>query len=138
MVVEAPFAVVSEPEDGGPRPGATELIIDRDAILKHMGGDPVLLQEAAEVFFESYPGELARVREAVAQRDARALQRSAHGLKGMVSNFTLKGAYEAAQKLEDLGLKSRFPEAPALCALLEEEMARLRQDMEVLLQEVAR
>ncbi|MGH9862431.1 MAG: response regulator, partial [Candidatus Acidiferrales bacterium] len=137
-VVEAPFAIASEPQDGSSRRASAESVIDRAAVLTHVGGDPALLREAVEIFIETYPAQLTRLRDAVAARDTHALQRSAHALKGLVSNFSLKGAYEVAQKLEDLGLKSRPDDAPSLCALLEQEMERLRQDVSTLVGEVAR
>lgn len=71
--------------------------------LERLGGDEELLREVARLFLEEYPGLLLEIREAVAARDADALQRAAHSLKGSVSNFGADAAYNAAFVLEMMG-----------------------------------
>ncbi|MCX6604985.1 MAG: Hpt domain-containing protein [Acidobacteria bacterium] len=71
--------------------------------LERLGGDEELLREVARLFLEEYPGLLLEIRQAVAARDADALQRAAHSLKGSVSNFGADAAYNAAFVLEMMG-----------------------------------
>ena len=71
--------------------------------LERLGGDEELLREVARLFLDEYPALLVEIREAVAARDANALQRAAHTLKGSVSNFGADAAYNAAFVLEMMG-----------------------------------
>ncbi len=71
--------------------------------LERLGGDEELLREVARLFLDEYPGLLVEIRDAVAVRDADALQRAAHSLKGSVSNFGADAAYHAAFVLEMMG-----------------------------------
>jgi HPt (histidine-containing phosphotransfer) domain-containing protein len=45
---------------------------------------------------------MAQVRQAIQQRDTKALYRAAHALKGTIANFTTGRAFEAIAALETL------------------------------------
>ena len=57
-------------------------LIDRPAILARLDGNTELLAEVVELFLQECPGLLKHIREAVERSDARAVERSAHALKG--------------------------------------------------------
>jgi HPt (histidine-containing phosphotransfer) domain-containing protein len=78
-------------------------ILDRAIALSRVGGDAELLREMAELFLEEYPRALSDVRAAVTTRNAKAVERAAHSLKGAVGNFGAEAAYRAAFELEMLG-----------------------------------
>jgi len=71
--------------------------------LERLGGDEELLREVARLFLDEYPALMVEIREAVVARDANALERAAHTLKGSVSNFGADAAYNAAFVLEMMG-----------------------------------
>jgi PAS domain S-box-containing protein len=106
-------------------PGAE--IIDRPSLLERFDGDAALLAEVVEVFLSSHPATLRDIRDAVARRDAGALERSAHALKGAVGNFSARAAFEASLRLETMGRESKLDGAEAACAALENEVTRLGQ-----------
>ncbi|HSB69907.1 MAG TPA: GAF domain-containing protein [Candidatus Methylomirabilis sp.] len=108
-----------------PPPPPAPPLLDREALLARVGGDVALLQETAALFREELPRLLARVRAAVAGRDAPALERAAHTLKGSVGLLGATAAMEAARTLEGLGRTGDLPPAGAACAILEEQVARL-------------
>src|SRR5262249_1948141 len=68
---------------GAPSAGS----LDRALALSRVGGDAELLKEIAMLFLEEYPRVLDELRNAIARGDARSVERTAHGLKGSVSNF---------------------------------------------------
>ena len=76
--------------------------LDVAAALDRVGGDEDLLQEIAGIFLEEYASQLAAVRSAVREKDAGALPRSAHSIKGSVDNFGANEACAAALRLEML------------------------------------
>ncbi|AGA25164.1 hybrid sensor histidine kinase/response regulator [Singulisphaera acidiphila] len=71
--------------------------------LADVEGDQALLRELALIFLEDCPRLKAAVHEAVEAGSPERLYRAAHALKGAVSNFGARGAFEAAVRLEALG-----------------------------------
>ncbi|HKS97183.1 MAG TPA: response regulator [Terriglobia bacterium] len=107
--------------------------LDVERLLEGVGGSEQLLREFIELFLADSPKQLARIRRAVAGRNAKALAESAHALKGSAGSFSLKGAYEASSKLEKMGRKGNLAGAKATLTSLEEGMTRLRQELRALL-----
>jgi HPt (histidine-containing phosphotransfer) domain-containing protein len=77
--------------------------LDMTAALGRVGGDEELLKEIAQLFLEQWPDSLSDVKRAIEVRDAQALERAAHSLKGSVANFGAKDAHQAALRLEMMG-----------------------------------
>lgn len=78
-------------------------ILDRALALSRVDGDEDLLREIAVLFLDDYPNLEANIREAVALRDAKALERASHTLKGSVANFAADAVFRAAFNLEMMG-----------------------------------
>jgi HPt (histidine-containing phosphotransfer) domain-containing protein len=72
-------------------------------VLDRVEGNKELLEEIVGLFFEEIPGLLAAIQESMVRRDANALHRAAHTLKGAIGNFGANGAFDAALRLEMLG-----------------------------------
>ena len=115
-------------EDTGGKEPASE-VIDRAALLARVSGDMEPLAELVRLFLDTYPSTLSEVREAVARADSEAVERAAHNLKGSVSYFSAKGAFEAALSLEKMGRENNLRDVQAACAALENEMRRLHQEL---------
>jgi len=106
--------------------------IDREVALARVGGDVQLLKEIAQLFLEDYPRVLQELREAMAQGDAKGVERTAHGIKGSVSNFGASDAVEAARIVEALGRAERLEEVSQVVHTLELALAALRPQLEAL------
>jgi PAS domain S-box-containing protein len=120
---------------GGKRAGdaapAADAELDRADLLNRLvGGDAELLKEVVGVFLDSCPTMLAELKQAVDRRDASAVQRAAHALKGAVANFGAKTASEAAQRLEVMGRDQDLGRAAEAYAALEMALERLRPALE--------
>jgi HPt (histidine-containing phosphotransfer) domain-containing protein len=102
-----------------------EPILDTATALERVEGDVELLRELAEMFLEHAPVMMAEVRDAWARRDAAALQRAAHALKGSAANLAAVAVCDAAKHLELLGRGGDLGAGDVLMADLELEMARL-------------
>jgi two-component system, sensor histidine kinase and response regulator len=100
-------------------------IIDLQAVLERVGGDGELLHEIIAIFLDEYPRLLAGIGSSLESRDARALERSAHTIKGSVSNFGARSATQAAQDLELIGRRSDFDCAPGAVETLKSELEAL-------------
>jgi HPt (histidine-containing phosphotransfer) domain-containing protein len=83
-------------------------IFDRDELLKKFDGDEGFLAELIEVFINDVPEQLSGIQKAVDSRNSNDIERSAHKLKGAITNFEEKAAFEAALQLELMGMESRL------------------------------
>ena len=101
-------------------------ILNLAAALDRVGGDKGLLEEVAQLFLETSPDLLAEIEQAVVDRDAVALERTAHTLKGSVGNFGADAASRAALKLERMGRARDLNGVEEAFQVLETEMDRLR------------
>ena len=102
-----------------------EPIFDRNMTLAQVEDDKGLLQELIGLFFDGIPKLLSAIQESITRRDARALERAAHTLKGAVSNFGAKSACDAALRLEVIGRGGDFTHSEEAYAELEKEVTRL-------------
>ncbi len=89
-------------------------------------GDTRLLAEMAGLFLRDCPKLMSEIRRALDRHDAKGLERAAHTLKGSVSNFAARAAFEAARHLETLGREADLAQAEAACRRLEDEIERLK------------
>jgi two-component system sensor histidine kinase/response regulator len=85
-------------------------------------GDPDFLAEIVNLFLETYPGLLSEIENAVSMKDAPALGRAAHTMKGAVANFGARAVVDQAKALEMMGnsgdLASADDAAQSLRALM--------------------
>lgn len=102
------------------------------SLLDIVGGNVELFSKVRDVFAKQTPELLAQMREAAAARDANALARHAHKLKGSLSNFPRdNGAHiaanveTAAQAGELEGIESMLQELEAAVARLTAQMDRV-------------
>jgi two-component system, sensor histidine kinase and response regulator len=82
---------------GEPAPPA----FDRKLAIERVDGDAALLADLAQVFLDECPRMVGAIQDAVKRRDAAAIERAAHSLKGSVSMFAAKDAIEAASETGD-------------------------------------
>ncbi len=128
-----------EPEEAtGTTPGEAEPpepAFDRNVLLNHVEGDRELLQEIIALFFEGTPAQLADIRGALERRDAVALARAAHTLKGTVGTVGGQKAFARALQLETLGRSGNLDGAEAVYKELEQEVAGLGRALAALQEE---
>jgi HPt (histidine-containing phosphotransfer) domain-containing protein len=110
-----------------PLPQTDEL--DVAELLDRVGGDRALLGDLVRLFLETYPENLAGLRQAVASGDSEAVHRLAHTFKGMVGHFGAPAAVEAALRLEVMGRTKDLSGAEEACAALTEAVERLRTEL---------
>lgn len=101
-------------------------VFDFEGALKRLGGDKELFREIVQFFFEDSPGLIHKLRCGLRDRNATAVERAAHALKGMAANFDAHRAVEAAYRVESLGALEKLAEVPAALEGLEEEVAILK------------
>jgi two-component system, sensor histidine kinase and response regulator len=111
-------------------------IIDWKRGLAAVDGDSALLRELLRIFANEAPATLERLRSAVELKDAPAIERAAHTLKGSVGNFGADAAVQASLKLEVMGRQSDLEHAGEAFRSVEQEIHRVLAAIETLEAEV--
>jgi PAS domain S-box-containing protein len=101
-------------------------VLDLRPLRQRISDDDELLHELISLFQQDCLRMLEDVREAIEAGDADSVQRTAHQLKGSVSNFAAAEAVQAAQHLEDIGRDGDLRNARASFQVLQESLDRLR------------
>jgi len=118
------------PDVPAPAPAPAERppaeVLDEAALMSRVDNDLQLMQDLIDLYLADYPRLVDEIRTALERKDARALQRGAHSLKGCTSNLAAKLASEAAFKLEGLAHTGNWAEAADALESLERELARLK------------
>jgi len=96
-------------------------------------GDPEFLAEIVNLFLETCPGLLTAVKDGVLRKDAAALCRAAHTLKGAVANFGAESVVEQAKTLEIMGKDGDLSGADEACQSLHALMKALLPELEAAL-----
>jgi HPt (histidine-containing phosphotransfer) domain-containing protein len=105
--------------------GSPPAAFDAAEALSIVDGDRELFQELVEMFRESYPAELSAIGEAIGSRDADALRRASHHLKGTLGTLAAGPARKAAMQLESLGSHADLDPAPAVYLEMERQLRAL-------------
>ncbi len=110
--------------------GVNQDILDLSALdrLREMvGGDEAFLIELIHTFLEDAPNELARMRQALDNRDAALLRRAAHTLKSNSADFGATALRQMCKELEEMGKQGIFDGAPKLILEIVAEYERVDQ-----------
>jgi HPt (histidine-containing phosphotransfer) domain-containing protein len=98
----------------------------RAAFLDGLGNDASLARRLVDLFLKESVRMLDDVKRAIEEADTERLRRSAHTLKGAVSNFPAGAAREAAARMEAIGFNGDLAAAREQFPELEQEVNRLR------------
>jgi HPt (histidine-containing phosphotransfer) domain-containing protein len=110
------------PPRAAPGDGAA---LDLEGVMEIFDDDAALLSGSVATFLDAAPGWVDQIASAVRSSDGKALESSAHMLKGCARNFCARDVVDAAQKLEDAGRTGRWGDAESNLALLRTELRRL-------------
>ena len=113
-----------------PAPAADRRSVDLALALEQLDGDEELLELAVDAFLQGAPAQLEELRSASSTRDAVALKRLAHGLKGAAGGVGAEPLREEAQRLEALAGVADWAAIPASLSLVESELVRVRTELD--------
>ncbi len=121
----APMLTFTKPAPEEKPPIVDTLLFDRAEALEQCLGSTEMLGQLIHVFLQNADQMIEAIGDAIAANDPKALQRSAHTLKGAVGNLAAKKAYDAALRLEQIGRNGTLDAA-------EEAFEQLRQALTML------
>jgi HPt (histidine-containing phosphotransfer) domain-containing protein len=101
-------------------------VLDEALLVSRVDSDPQLLRDLVDLFLEECPRLVDEIRVALDRKDAKAVERGAHSLKGCTSNLAAKMASEAALKLERLAHAGDLLHAESVLQELECQLLRLK------------
>ena len=102
---------------------------DEAELLERVDNDTAFLAETIDMLTSDGPPLLDELRKALAAQDAPAVGRTAHSIKGMVSNFCATQAHTAAQRVEQFGKSGDLVAAPAAVQTLFDELDSLTREL---------
>ena len=105
--------------------GATDQTLNRTTLLARVGGKVKLLTEILHLFRSECPRRMGELREAISRRNIEGIHRAAHTMKGMLGSVSATDAYEAALRLEKLGLEGELASLEDAFAFLHQKIDRL-------------
>jgi HPt (histidine-containing phosphotransfer) domain-containing protein len=106
--------------------GSSPLTDNHHELMTQIGDDLELVTEIVELFLEESPLLLADLRQAIADRDAKAVERAAHRLKHSSGQFGSNPVVVAAVRLEVLGRKGDLADIDSTFRTLQQELQELR------------
>jgi two-component system sensor histidine kinase/response regulator len=124
--------------DGGKKRNGTILmkvedIINRDSLRERLEGDFDLFVELAELFAKESSNLLAAVEDAVKNKNGEKIGKSAHTIKGAISNFSADKAYQAALTLERIGKDGDLEKSDEALESLKKEIDRMKAALSLMI-----
>ena len=100
-------------------------LIDQEALLERVAGDPDFLATMVDIFVADAPTRLDAIRAGVQQSDPHVVERAAHSLKGALATMAADTAAAEAFRLEQLGRSGSLDGAAELLAALERQVEQV-------------
>ena len=132
QVLDSYMAIKEEKSPSIDQPSTAESPVDADQLLDRIDGDRTLLAELVDLFRVDCPGNLRMAQEAIDRQDAGSLMRSAHTLKGALSNLSATRASALAADLEAIGISLDLTHAQATLDSLVREAGEATRALEAL------
>lgn len=107
-------------------------VLDQNTALQRMGGDTELLKTVVDMFLDRIPDLMKELETTVETKDAPALEKAAHTIKGLAGNFEAAEAFSAAFTLECMGRDKELHGLLEAYQHLEREMTRLIDALKLL------
>ena len=101
-------------------------VLDEALLMSRVDSDPQLLRDLVDLFLEDCPRLVDEIRVALDRKEAKAVERGAHSLRGSTGNLAAKMASEAALKLERLTHAGDLVNAESALQELECQLERLK------------
>ena len=102
---------------------------DERELLERVDNDWEFLDETVQMLSADGPALVGEIRQAADRGDAPAVGRTAHALKGMVSNFCAPATHASALEVERIGKAGDLSSVPAVLDELEFQLNALIADL---------
>ena len=96
-----------------------DVVFNHDAFLKLMMDDAELAKTLMQMFLANMPGDLEKLKDAIASGDSSAVRLAAHFIKGASANMCARAINATALEIEQAGLNSNIGRAIELIPKLD-------------------
>jgi signal transduction histidine kinase/CheY-like chemotaxis protein len=127
-------AAPHDPEPAAARAAATPVDADVLTALRaeyQVEGEPDILAHLVDLYLTSARETSAAIRDAVARRDAAALEHAAHTLKGGSASMGATGLTQLCERLQQLGRRGALADAATMLPDVEQELGRVVEALAV-------
>jgi HPt (histidine-containing phosphotransfer) domain-containing protein len=107
-----------------------------DNLREMVGGDPGFMAELIDTFLEDAPLMVSNLHQALEDKDAAMLHRTAHTLKSNSSEFGATVLSNLCRELETLGKANSLEGIQDLLTGVEVEFAQVKAELEAMRQEL--
>jgi HPt (histidine-containing phosphotransfer) domain-containing protein len=114
---------------------AMSALIDQEALLERVAGDPDFLATMVDIFVADAPTRLEAIRAGVRQSDPEVVEKAAHSLKGALATMAATTAAEEAYRLEQLGRSGTLEGAYELLTALERQVEEVTIALKALVEQ---
>ena len=104
-------------------------IVDFELLTKRVGGDMEFLIEIIDIFLGHCPGEMAKLQDAIRSHDAKAVEKSAHVMRGYFVSLHASPASEVALELELKGRSGNLDGSTEVFGRLSEEVQLVKSSL---------
>lgn len=111
-------------------PSTTHAAVDYNNALKRLGGDESLFREFIEIFQEDGPVLLQNIENAITENNPPEIEKSAHALKGLMSNFGAEDCCHHAQEIETSAKSKQMEDMATNFAKLKDGFKALSAELE--------
>ena len=112
-------------------------VVDFEAAKSRISGGPEAVKKLALTLMEECSKLLSELHQAMQDQDAATVERAAHTLKGSAGIFAAKRVVAAAERMEQIGRAGKIDEAGQMFPELQEEVDRLMESIESVLNDRA-
>ncbi|HOO72661.1 MAG TPA: Hpt domain-containing protein [Spirochaetota bacterium] len=110
-------------------------VINTAELKERLDGDFELLKELITIFLADSEKLLNTIEEAINNGDSEKVGKGSHTIKGAVSNFSARNAFDAAYKLEQIGKSGDLSSAQSAFSSLKKEIRQTGEAMKELLKQ---
>ena len=122
--------VVSESQPEWTSDNARTEVFDRAKFIDRLMGDKDLAETIISGFLEDIPDQIAALRSALDEGNARLIEQQSHRIKGAAANIGGIALQDAANSMELAGKDGDLEKATSLLLGLEEQFDRLKRVMQ--------
>jgi two-component system sensor histidine kinase/response regulator len=102
-------------------------VIDKDSFLNRVNGDRELLEEVVNMFLKRCPSIMSHIEKAIQHGNSKSLEHAVYLIKSLISNFSARGAFDIALKLEAMAIHEDLTNAQEAYEALKIEMERIKR-----------
>lgn len=112
-----------------------EDIINKNSLSERLDGDFELFKELSELFIQESVNLLDAVEKAVKTKNGEKIGKTAHTIKGAISNFSADKAFNSALDLERLGKNNELDKVETAFKNLKKEIKQMQKALSILMTE---